>query len=98
MRFQAPWHWRWRSILGLCLQCGAWWLALKWSPFFGIPLSLWVVMQIRAGYTEPLPADPSPTSESDTYNSLTSDFTTLKRYNDAQTTFSPPVTVSHHKV
>lgn len=56
LKVRAPWRWRWHLILGLLLRCGAWSLALIWSPFFGIALSFWVYAQLRAGYTEPLPS------------------------------------------
>ena len=56
MKVRAPWRWSWGRILGLILRCGAWALALSWSPFFGIVLSFWVYAQLRAGYTEPLPS------------------------------------------
>lgn len=55
VKFRAPWRWGWGRILGLILRCGAWALALEWSPFFGIPLAAWIYMQLRAGYSEPLP-------------------------------------------
>lgn len=56
MRFRAPWRWGWGRILGLILRCGAWALALEWSPFFGIPMAAWIYMQLRAGCNEPLPS------------------------------------------
>lgn len=55
-RPRAPWRWRWGRILGLLLRCGAWALALRWSPFFGAVLGFWVYAQLRAQDPHPLPS------------------------------------------
>jgi hypothetical protein len=59
LKFRAPWRWRWHLILGLLLRCGAWALALAWSTWFAVPLSLWVALQIAAGYRQPHSPGPS---------------------------------------
>ena len=84
---RAPWRWHWGKILALLAQCAGWAGALHWSSFFAIPLAVWVTLCIRGAYTQPLP---SPTG-ADEYESVTS-YTAEKRYNDAQTTFTPDVT------
>lgn len=81
---RAPWRWRWGAILELLLRAGAWTLAIWWAPVLGIALAVWLVLQVRATYTQPLP---SPT-RGDVYEAVTS-HNIEKRYNDAQTTFTP---------
>lgn len=87
---RAPWRWRWGRILRLCIQATAWHLAIQWSPFFTIPLAIWLVLQIRAGATEPLP---SPT-RGDAYEDKTAGHTREVKFNGAQTTYTPDVTGS----
>ena len=86
---KAPWRWHWGRILAFLAQCAGWAGALYWSSFFAIPLSLWVVLNIRATYTEPR----SPTAPAEEYYTPTR-YDVKKRYNDAQTTFTPDVTPS----
>jgi hypothetical protein len=86
---RVPWRWHWGSILAFLAQCAGWAGALYWSSFFAIPLSLWVAIQIK--YQDQVPL-PSPT-EGDQYETVTR-YDVQKRYNDAQTTFTPDVTPS----
>lgn len=90
LRLRAPWRWRWGLIVLTASKAGAWWFLIQWSPVCAIGCSLWVAIQIRAGYNEPLP---SPTA-APLPNDLTS-YRVEKRYNGAQTTLHPPVTLRH---
>lgn len=93
-RIRPPWHWRWGRILRLLLQCGAWWLAVLWSPFFAIPLAGWIAMNVVLGYRQPLPSptvEPLPAQE-------TAGWRVERKHNGALTTITSLVDGHHQKV
>lgn len=52
-RGRAPWRWHWGRIVAHLAVWLGWFLALRWSAWFGIPLSAYVYAQFRAACSEP---------------------------------------------
>lgn len=55
-RGRAPWRWHWGRIALVPVIWTGWFLALRWSPFFGIAISFYIYAQLRAACNEPLPS------------------------------------------
>lgn len=88
---RAPWRWHWLRIVRLATLWVLVGTVVFYATVLAVPLAFWLAAWIRAEYTEPVP---SPT-EGDTYDAVTR-YNTEKRYNDAQTTFTPEATRVQH--